>query len=123
MIDVDGSKTIDRAETLKFWSKNFPGLNTNELFDQVDKNNDGSIQIDEWIEFWTIVYNSGHSEEEITAEVFRYIYFQLDNLIAGGAWVKFEHVDTAKGKKSNLKKEGKYQISIIIYIFDIHILY
>ena len=41
MIDTDGSKTIDREETLRFWSKNFPKLNSNELFDQVDKNNDG----------------------------------------------------------------------------------
>jgi Ca2+-binding EF-hand superfamily protein len=69
LIDVDGSKTIDKEETLKFWSKNFAKLNTTELFDQVDKNNDGSIQIDEWIEFWTLVYNSGHDEEEISNEV------------------------------------------------------
>jgi Ca2+-binding EF-hand superfamily protein len=69
MIDVDGSKTIDRDETLRFWSKNFPKLNSNELFDQVDKNDDGSIQLNEWIEFWTIVLNSGHSEEEINCEV------------------------------------------------------
>ena len=76
MIYVDGSKTIDRNETLKFWSKNFPKLNSNELFDQVDKNNDGSIQIAEWLEFWTIVLNSGHSEEEITSEVInlKFIY-------------------------------------------------
>lgn len=69
LIDVDGSKTIDREETLKFWSQNFPKLNSNELFNQVDKNNDGSIQLSEWIEFWTIVLNSGHSEDEISSEV------------------------------------------------------
>lgn len=69
MIDIDGSKTIDKDETIKFWSKNFPKLNSNELFDQVDKNNDGSIQVNEWVEFWTIVLNSGHTEEEIEAEV------------------------------------------------------
>jgi Ca2+-binding EF-hand superfamily protein len=69
MIDSDGSKTIDKAETLKFWSKNFPKLNSNELFDQVDKNNDGSIQLHEWIEFWTLVLHSGHNEEEVEAEV------------------------------------------------------
>lgn len=70
MIDVDGSKTIDREETLKFWSKNFPKLNSNELFDQVDKNNDGSIQVNEWVEFWAIVLNSGHTEDEISSEVY-----------------------------------------------------
>ncbi len=98
MIDVDGSKTIDRDETLKFWSKNFPKLNSQELFSQVDKNNDGSIQLNEWIEFWTIVLNSGHDEEEIDAEI--------DNLMEGGTWVKFENVDTGKGK--NKGKTGKY---------------
>jgi hypothetical protein len=40
-----------------------------ELFSQVDKNNDGTIQLNEWVEFWTIVLNSGHNEEEIDAEV------------------------------------------------------
>jgi Ca2+-binding EF-hand superfamily protein len=78
MIDVDGSKTIDKEETLKFWSKNFPKLNSNELFDQVDKNGDGSIQQDEWVEFWTIVLNSGHTDDEIESEVFSlYLYNHL----------------------------------------------
>ena len=69
LIDTDGSKTIDREETLRFWSKNFPKLNSNELFDQVDKNNDGAIQLDEWVEFWGIVMKSGYSEDEVAAEV------------------------------------------------------
>jgi Ca2+-binding EF-hand superfamily protein len=69
MIDVDGSKTIDREETLRFWSKNFPKLNSNELFDQVDINNDGSIQLNEWFEFWALVMKSGYSEDEISNEV------------------------------------------------------
>ena len=68
-IDVDGSKTIDRAETLKYWSKNFPKLNSNELFNQVDKNNDNSIQESEWVEFWARVLQTGHTEQEIDVEV------------------------------------------------------
>ncbi len=101
LIDLDDSKTIDRDETLKFWSKNFPKINSNELFDQVDKNNDGSIQLEEWIEFWTIVFNSGYNEDEICNE--------LDNMINGGSWVKFdtnEKLGGAKRRKS--KTEGKY---------------
>jgi len=66
----------------------------------VDRNGDGSIQLEEWLEFWELVLKSGHSKEEVSAE--------LDNLMSGGAWVKFENVDNMKGKKSNLKKEGKY---------------
>jgi Ca2+-binding EF-hand superfamily protein len=69
MIDTDSSHTIDKEETLKFWSKNFPKLNSNELFAQVDKNQDGSIQLNEWLDFWVLVLQAGHSEEEISSEV------------------------------------------------------
>ena len=102
LIDEDDSKTIDREETLKFWSKNFAKINSNELFDQVDKNNDGSIQLNEWIEFWTLVYNSGYDEDEIGIE--------LDNMINGGSWVKFDTTEKLGGKtkkEKNLKREGK----------------
>jgi Ca2+-binding EF-hand superfamily protein len=100
MIDNDGSKTIDKQETLKFWSSNFAKLNTNELFDQVDKNNDGAIQLEEWIEFWTTVYLSGYSEDELV--------FELDNLINHGSWVKFETPEKKGIKKSSsLKANGK----------------
>ena len=39
-----------------------------ELFSQVDKNGDGAIQLDEWVDFWTEVYASGYSSEEISYE-------------------------------------------------------
>ena len=101
LIDVDDSKTIDREETLKFWSKGFAKLNSTVLFEQVDKNNDGTIQFEEWLEFWRLVYESGYSEEEICAE--------LDNMIKGGSWVKFDtnkKIDNDRDKK--LKKKGKW---------------
>ena len=100
-IDIDDSKTIDREETLKFWSSNFAKINSAVLFDQVDTNNDGSIQYDEWIDFWRIVYDSGYSEDEICSE--------LDNILNGGTWVKFETNRKLGGnaKMRKLKKEGK----------------
>ena len=100
-IDLDDSKTIDRDETLKFWSSNFAKINSNILFEQVDKNNDGSIQFEEWVEFWRIVYDSGYSEDEICSE--------LDNMIQGGSWVKFETNKKLGGSQNikKLKKEGK----------------
>ena len=100
-IDIDDSKTIDRDETLKFWSSNFAKINSTVLFDQVDTNNDGSIQYEEWIDFWRIVYDSGYSEEEICTE--------LDNMLQGGSWVKFETNRKLGGnaKIRKLKKEGK----------------
>ena len=101
LIDIDNSKTIDKDETLKFWSSNFAKINSCVLFDQVDKNNDGSIQYDEWIEFWSTVYDSGYSEDEICSE--------LDNMINGGSWVKFEtHKKFGESPNAQkLKKEGK----------------
>ena len=101
LIDLDDSKTIDKDETLKFWSSNFAKINSTVLFDQVDTNGDGSIQYEEWIDFWRIVYDSGYSEEEICLE--------LENMINGGSWVKFE-TNRKLGGHSNIKKlkqEGK----------------
>ena len=71
------------------------------MFDQVDTNNDGSIQYDEWLDFWRVVYDSGYSEDEICSE--------LDNILNGGAWVKFETNRKLGGnaKMRKLKKEGK----------------
>ena len=101
LIDIDDSKTIDRDETLKFWSSNFAKINSTVLFDQVDTNGDGEIQYDEWIDFWRIVYDSGYSEDEISNE--------LENMIHGGSWVKFETNRKFGGssKIKKLKMEGK----------------
>ena len=101
LIDVDDSKTIDREETLKFWSKGFAKINSGVLFEQVDKNNDGTIQFEEWMEFWRVVYESGYGEDEICAE--------LDNMIKGGSWVKFEtNSKINKQRDEKLKKKGKW---------------
>ena len=69
LIDKDGSKSIDREETLKFWGNNFAVLNAQELFKSVDKDNSGTIEISEWLEFWYNVYKSGNKEEDLIAEV------------------------------------------------------
>ncbi len=56
--------------------------------------------MEEWIEFWTTVYLSGYSEEELN--------FELDNLINHGSWVKFETTDKKGPKKSSsIKPNGK----------------
>ncbi len=99
IIDIDGSNTIDKEETLKFWSSSFAKLNTHELFSQVDKNDDGTIQLDEWVEFWRSVYMSGYTEDEIN--------FELENLINKGSWVKFETADSKSKNKKNSIKNSK----------------
>mmetsp|Transcript_104816 Transcript_104816/g.146113 ORF Transcript_104816/g.146113 Transcript_104816/m.146113 type:complete len:126 (-) Transcript_104816:20-397(-) len=83
-IDVDGSKTIDKEETLKFWNKNFAKLSTEALFRSVDKDRNGSISEDEWMSFWEEVKKAGHSDEEILDE--------LSNLESKESWVYFDKV-------------------------------
>ena len=85
LMDVDGSKTIDLEETIKFWSKNFARINSSEMFAAVDKNHDGTIEESEWLAFWVKVKDAGHTEEEIILE--------LDSLEKGEAWVKFNDIE------------------------------
>ena len=99
-IDTDGSKSIDKAETLKFWGTKFAQLNSQELFNSVDKNNDGSIQEDEWVEFWYNVWKAGHEKDEII--------YELDNIIEGGTWVKYGDVSNLNTKSQSFKSKGKY---------------
>ncbi len=69
-IDKDKSNTIERAEAKEYWKKNFSQVNTIALFDQVDVNGDGTIQIDEWIHHWSDVYKTGkYTEEYLINEV------------------------------------------------------
>ena len=68
-MDTDGSKVIERKEALAYWKGKFPALNAEEMFSSVDVNNDGTIQLDEWVLFWRNVKGSGYSDEEIESEV------------------------------------------------------
>ncbi|CAD8104797.1 unnamed protein product [Paramecium primaurelia] len=87
--DVDGSKSIEKSETIKYWKSNFAKLNTEELFKSVDTDNSGTISEEEWLNFWTSVLRSGHTEEEISDE--------LESIESGSSWVKFENLDKKKG--------------------------
>lgn len=49
---------------------NFAKLNTDELFKSVDVDNNGTIEEEEWLEFWNEVKRTGHTEEEIEEEVY-----------------------------------------------------
>ena len=56
---------------------NFAKLNTDALFKAVDVDNSGTIEEEEWIEFWREVKRAGHSEKEIEEEVLSFfIIFQ-----------------------------------------------
>lgn len=83
-IDADGSLSIDRQETEKWWANNFARINSQALFDAVDSDHNGSIDLQEWLHFWTIVRSNGHTEEEIEEE--------LINIKSKGSWVGFGDV-------------------------------
>lgn len=53
---------------MKYWNKNFPKLNSNELFTNVDKDDSDDIQIEEWIEFWKRVLAT-HKAEDLSEDV------------------------------------------------------
>lgn len=73
IFDKDGNKCIDRSEAQKHWAQvKFGKISANEFFNTVDYNNDGEIQLEEFIQFWEIVKGSGHSEEEMKEEVSKY---------------------------------------------------
>ena len=69
-MDTDDSREIDRKEALSYWKGKFAAINAEAMFNCVDRNNDGSIQFEEWMNFWRKVKATGYSDEEIDMEVF-----------------------------------------------------
>lgn len=91
IMDIDGSGSIDRQETLKFWKSNFAKLNTEEIFKAVDTDQNGTIEFEEWMKFWVAVKSAGHSDKDIIEE--------LELLRDGKAWVSFGDVNPSKNYK------------------------
>ncbi len=74
-IDKDKSNSIERSEAKEYWKKNFSQVNTIALFDQVDEDGNGTIEIAEWIQHWIDVYKTGkYTEEYLINEV---IFFKF----------------------------------------------
>lgn len=76
----DGTITLEKAE--KFFSGGFGKVSAGAMFNEIDVHHHGNITPDMWIEFWKQVRSSGYKPSQINEE--------LDNLIAGGAWVDFK---------------------------------
>ena len=89
-IDEGGSLTIDMEETKRWWHHNFAAVNTRAMFDNVDKDHNGKIDFDEWVQFWTMVKHSGHTDEEIKEE--------LLNIHEKGSWVQFRGCPQSKAQ-------------------------
>ena len=92
-IDVDGSPTIDMEETAKWWSNNFAVINSRAMFEAVDTDHNGKIDYDEWIHFWTMVKQHGHTDEELEEE--------LLNIQQKGSWVQFVDCPQAHAQRKD----------------------
>ena len=53
--------------------------------------NNGTIEFEEWMQFWAAVKSAGHSDKEIIEE--------LELLKDGKAWVSFGDVNPSKNLK------------------------
>lgn len=43
VFDIDDSKTIEKEDAIKHWSRNFAKISAKEFFNTVDYNHDGQI--------------------------------------------------------------------------------
>ncbi len=73
---------------MKWWQSNFAKVNTMAMFESVDVSNNGTITIDEWMHFWTLVRNHTHTDEEIQEE--------LSALDSHESWVQFNGMPAMK---------------------------
>ena len=80
------------------WKSKFGKISANELFNQVDTDKNGTIDIKEFTTFFEVVKRSGHSEEEICAE--------LDNIANGEVWVGFSGVKIGRGTSESAMKKA-----------------
>ena len=70
---------LDFLDKISIFRKtNFAKLNTDALFKAVDVDNSGTIEEEEWIEFWREVKRAGHSEKEIEEEVILIIFLYYE---------------------------------------------
>jgi Ca2+-binding EF-hand superfamily protein len=75
---------IDINEAKEWWKSNYSVINSRAMFEAVDANHDGVITYQEWVGFWTMVKNKGHTDEEIQEELY--------NILAHLSWVFLDGV-------------------------------
>jgi Ca2+-binding EF-hand superfamily protein len=69
VIDANHSDTIDKQETARWWEHKYATVNTKAMFEAVDTDNDGLIDLKEWIAYWTQVKALGQTDAEIIEEL------------------------------------------------------
>ena len=93
---------IDKQEAVNHWKSGFSKISAMEFFNTVDVNKDGQIEWKEFLEFWQIVKESGHTDEEILEE--------LNNIENGQSWVGFANLP--KQYQRNAIKHNPHTISV-----------
>jgi Ca2+-binding EF-hand superfamily protein len=84
-MDENRSQSIDQQETSRWFSKTkFAKLTAKAMFESVDVDRNGEIDLDEWLSYWTQVRASGVSDEDIIKE--------LRNIKKRKPWVGFTDV-------------------------------
>mmetsp|Transcript_105889 Transcript_105889/g.294662 ORF Transcript_105889/g.294662 Transcript_105889/m.294662 type:complete len:120 (+) Transcript_105889:83-442(+) len=81
-MDMDNSGDITLMEAVAFWGKNFAKVNATAFFSEVDADQNQTINIKEYLEFWEQVKKSGYKEKEILDEV--------EKMSNGGSWVDWK---------------------------------
>ena len=56
----------------------------------MDRDRNGKIELEEWVQFWTQVRLAGHEDEEIRDE--------LENIRRGKSWIGFNDVNPSRTK-------------------------
>lgn len=72
-------------ECLRHWgAKGFGRISARAFLRTVDMDGNGEIEYDEFLRFWQVVKNAGHSEQDIIDELIR-----IKN---GESWVGFNNL-------------------------------
>jgi Ca2+-binding EF-hand superfamily protein len=72
------------SEALRHWKGGFGKISAKAFFRTVDMDGNGEIEYDEFLRFWKVVKDCGHSEEEIIEE--------LQRIQKGESWVGFNNL-------------------------------
>lgn len=89
-MDLDHHQSIDISEAREWWKHNFSVINSRAMFEAVDQDHDGIITLSDWIQFWTMVKNRGHTDEEIQEE--------LTNIKDRMSWIEFKGMPKLRPK-------------------------
>ena len=98
--DIDHSDAIDLEECLRHWKGGFGKISAREFLKTVDMDGNGEIEFDEFLRFWQVVKDCGHSEESIIEE--------LKRIKNGEVWVGFSNLPIqyhAKSSETMKKKD------------------